>query len=109
MGFDLASETARIDDFRPMHAFLSTQSGFARTITAQRRIGSRIEVLRGCVYTETTPDATNVTEITERDAWWDVVITHFGLDYHDLPADERETLWRQTLDRHRAWRAGEGD
>ena len=64
-GFDLASETARIDDFGAMHAFLSTQSGFARTITAQRRIGSRIEVLRGCVYTETTPDATNVTEITE--------------------------------------------
>lgn len=108
-GFDLASETARIDDFGAMHAFLSTQSGFARTITAQRRIGCRIEVLRGCVYTETTPDATNVTEITEHDAWWDVVITHFGLDYHDLPADERETLWRQTLDRHRAWRAGQDD
>lgn len=108
-GFDLASETARIDDFGAMHAFLSTQSGFARTITAQRRIGCRIEVLRGCVYTETTPDATNVTEITEHDAWWDVVITHFGLDYHDLPADERETLWRQTLDRHRAWRARQDD
>ena len=108
-GFDLASETARIDDFGAMHAFLSTQSGFARTITAQRRIGCRIEVLRGCVYTETTPDAMHVTEITERDAWWDVVITHFGLDYHDLPADERQTLWRQTLDRHRAWRAGQDD
>ena len=90
-------------------AFLSTQSGFARTVTAQRRIGSRIEALRGCVYTETTPEGTNVTELTERDAWWDVVITHFGLDYHDLPADERETLWRQTLDRHRAWRAGQDD
>lgn len=108
-GFDLASETARIDDFGAMHAFLSTQSGFARTVTAQRRIGSCIQVLRGCVYTETTPEATSVTEITERDAWWDIVITHFGLDYHDLPADERETLWRQTLDRHRAWRAGKDD
>jgi len=108
-GFDLASETARIDDFGAMHAFLSTQSGFARTITAQRRIGGRIEVLRGCVYTETAPEATNVTEITELDAWWDVVITRFGLDYRDLPADERKTLWRQTLDRHRAWRAGQND
>jgi arylamine N-acetyltransferase len=54
-GFDLASETARIDDFEAMHVFLSTQSGFARTVTAQRRIGRRIEALRGCVYTETTP------------------------------------------------------
>lgn len=108
-GFDLASETARMEDFRAMHAFLSTQSGFARTITAQRRTGSRIEALRGCVYTETTPEGTNVTEIVERDAWWDVVITHFGLGYHDLPADERDALWRQTLDRHRTWRAAQDD
>jgi arylamine N-acetyltransferase len=108
-GFDVASETARIDDFEVMHGFLSTQSGFARTVTAQRRIGRRTEALRGCVYTETTPEATNVTEITERDAWWDVVITHFGLGYGDLPADERGTLWRQTLERHRAWRAGQDD
>jgi hypothetical protein len=50
-----------------------------------------------------------VTEITEHDAWWDVVITHFGLDYRDLPADERKRLWLQTLDRHRAWRAGQDD
>ena len=92
-----------------MHAFLSTQSGFARTITAQRRTGSRIEALRGCVYTETTPEGTNVTEIVERDAWWDVVITHFGLGYHDLPADERDALWRHTLDRHRTWRAAQDD
>jgi arylamine N-acetyltransferase len=108
-GFDLASEPARIDDFEPMHAFLSTQSGFARTVTAQRRIGRRIEALRGCVYTETTPEATVVTEITECDAWWDVLVTHFGLGYGDLPADERETLWRQTLERHRAWRGGQDD
>lgn len=108
-GFDLASETARVADFGAMHAFLSTQSGFARTVTVQRRIGNRIEALRGCVYTESTSDATNVTEITESDAWWDIVITHFGLAYGDLPAGERETLWRQTLDRHRAWRAGQDD
>ena len=72
-----------------MHAFLSTQSGFARTVTAQRRIGRRIEALRGCVYTETTPEVTSVTEITERDAWWDVVVSDFGLVYGDLPAVER--------------------
>jgi arylamine N-acetyltransferase len=89
--------TGPIDDFRAMHAFLSTQSGFARTVTAQRR-GS--EPHRGParlrLHGDHSADATNVTEITERDVWWDVVITHFGLDYRDLPADERETLWRTT-------------
>jgi hypothetical protein len=25
----------------------------------------------------------------------------------DRPRDERETLWRQALERHRAWQAGQ--
>jgi hypothetical protein len=38
-----------------------------------------------------------------------VVVTHFGLGYGDLQADVRETLWRQALERHRAWQAGRDD
>jgi hypothetical protein len=57
------------------------------------------------VYTEATLDATTVTEITDGDAWWDVVITHFGLDYHDVPADARQTLWSRTSEAHHVWRA----
>jgi arylamine N-acetyltransferase len=104
-GFDVAAQPAAMDAFGTMHAFLSTESGFARTVTVQRRIGNRVEALRGCVYKETTTEATSVTEITEPAAWWDVVISHFGLDYHDLPADEREMLWRRVLDEHHVWRA----
>ena len=107
-GFDAAAHPARIDDFRAMHAFLSTESGFARTVTVQRRVGRRLEILRGCIYRETTPETDSVTEITEPDAWWDVVITHFGLDYDDIPADERDLLWRHVLDGHRRWRAEHG-
>lgn len=104
-GFDVAVEAAEMADFAAMHAFLSTESGFARTITVQRRIGSTVEVLRGCVYTETTVDASTVSEVTDPDAWWDLVVTHFGLGYHDVPVEEREALWRRTLEAHRVWRA----
>jgi arylamine N-acetyltransferase len=104
-GFDVAIEPAGMGEFAAMHAFLSTESGFARTITAQRRVEGRIEVLRGCVYTETTLDTSTVTQVTEPDAWWDLVVTHFGLSYDDVPADQRETLWRRTLEAHRVWQA----
>jgi hypothetical protein len=107
-GLDVAVEAAEMADFAAMHAFLSTESGFARTITVQRRIGSTVEVLRGCVYTETTVDASTVTEVTDPDAWWDLVVTHFGLGYHDVPVEEREALWRRTLEAHRVWRAERG-
>ncbi len=104
-GFDVAVAPAGMGDFAAMHAFLSTESGFARTITAQRRVEGRVEVLRGCVYTETTLDDSTVTEVTDPDAWWDIVITHFGLDYDDVPVDERKALWDRTLEAHRVWRA----
>lgn len=107
-GFDVAVEPAGMADFATMHAFLSTESGFARTVTVQRRVEGRIEALRGCVYTERTLDAATVAELTDPDAWWDVVATHFRLDYHDMPAVERETLWHRTLEAHRAWQAERG-
>jgi arylamine N-acetyltransferase len=104
-GFDVLVQPAGMGEFAAMHAFLSTESGFARTVTAQRRVEGRIEVLRGCVYTETTLEASTVAEVTDPDAWWDLVVTHFGLDYRDMPADEREALWRRTLEAHRVWQA----
>lgn len=107
-GFDVAVGIAGMDDFRAMHATLSTESGFARTVTAQRRVADRVEVLRGCLYTETTPDGASTTELAERDAWWDVVTGHFGLAYGDVPTGEREALWRRTLEGHRARQADQG-
>lgn len=108
VGFDVAAGPATIDDFRAMHAALSTESGFTRTVTAQRRVGSRVEVLRGCAFTETTPEGASVVEIVEHLDWWDVLTEHFGLAYADVPHDERHALWERTLADHRAWRAEQG-
>lgn len=108
VGYDVAAGIAAIDDFRAMHQALSTESGFTRTVTVQRKIGSRVEALRGCVLTETTPEATRTTEITDRDAWWDVVIGQFGLSYGDVTAHERQVLWRHALADHERWRAEQG-
>ena len=37
-------------DFVAMHAFLSTETSFATTVTVQRRVGERLEILRGCTH-----------------------------------------------------------
>ena len=104
-GFDMESSNAAIGDFAQMHAYLSTESGFARTVTAQRRVGGRIEILRGCVFTEVTQDKIRTQEITDPADWWTLVIDRFRLAYGDLPRDERAALWRRVLADHETWRA----
>lgn len=105
LGFDLGPKVSSLETFAAEHERLSTDSGFARTVTVQRRTASRIEVLRGCVYTETTPDGVTATEIDDPAAWWDVVISHFGLAYGDVPAAERQALWEHTRAGHEVWKA----
>jgi arylamine N-acetyltransferase len=104
-GFDVEAEPAAIGDFAAMHGVLSTESGFARTVTVQRRVAERVEILRGCVLTTVTPQGMRMTEVTEMDAWWDVVIGHFGLAYGDLPRAERVALWHRVRTDHETWRA----
>ena len=101
----MESGNAAIGDFASMHAYLSTESGFARTVTAQRRVGDRIEILRGCAFTEVTAAETRTREITDPADWWALVIDRFRLAYGDLPRDERAALWQRVLVDHENWKA----
>jgi N-hydroxyarylamine O-acetyltransferase len=103
-GFDVdLRRAAAIADFTSMHAQLSTNSHFTRTVTAQRWSGDRIEILRGCVLTELTSKESRTTDVTESRDWWSVVIDRFGLAYGDLGVDERDRLWASVSDGHRGW------
>jgi arylamine N-acetyltransferase len=104
-GFDVAMRTAAMEDFAEMHAFLSRRSSFATTVTVQRRAGERLEILRGCVYTERSTDGAVTREVEDPADWWGLVLDHFGLSYGDVPSDERSGLWRRVREGHEAWRA----
>lgn len=106
-GFDVESRPAAIGDFEAMHAHLSTQSGFARTVTVQRRLDDRVEILRGCMLSVIAPAETVVTEVTDPDEWWDIVTGHFGLDYGGLDMDERASLWERVQADHEAWKTSQ--
>lgn len=106
-GFDMESGNAAICDFARMHAYLSTESGFARTVTAQRRLGDCIEILRGCVFTEASTAEIRTREITDPAEWWSLLIDRFRLAYDDLAHDERAALWQRVRADHETWKATE--
>jgi arylamine N-acetyltransferase len=105
-GVDVSMGAAAIPDFGEMHAFLSTQTSFATTVAVQRRVGERLEILRGCTYTERSAVGAHSREVAAADEWWDLVLDHFGLAYRDLSAEERASLWRKVRQEHDAWAAG---
>jgi len=102
--FDMAAAPAETDDFLAMHAELST-TRFARVVTAQRRQGSRLELLRGCVYTEVDHGRATAVEVAGAAEWWELVIDGFGLSYGDLTAAGRDDLWRHVRTVHEEWEA----
>jgi N-hydroxyarylamine O-acetyltransferase len=109
VGFDVEMRPAAIVDFAEMHAFLSTRSSFATTVTVQRRAGDRLEILRGCLYTERSAEGSQSRELTDPTEWWELVLDHFGLAYGDLPPEERAALWRRVRDGHESWKAASDD
>ena len=94
-------------DFAAKQLELSTgpTSGFARVATAQRRLAGGAEVLRGCIFTVDDGAHVRQRRIDTADEWWSLVLDHFGLDYRDLTASERNRLWRKVRATHEAWEA----
>ena len=105
--FDMAAERATTDDFAGMHMKLSTdpESGFVRVAVVGRRFGQTLELLRGCVFSETTGADVRARDVDSAEDWWGLVLDRFGLAYGDLAAAERGNLWRKVRATHDAWDA----
>ena len=104
-GFDMDTRAAETAEFAAMHAVLSTDSVFSRLAIAQRRVDGRVEVLRGCVYTELDASGSRARDVKTEGEWWELVLGHFGLAYEDLDSRERASLWRRVAAAHEAWDA----
>ena len=101
-------EPVSIDYFAEHHVRLSTSpdSGFVKTLTAQRRLADHVEILRARTLTrldETGP----VREILERDDWFAAVIHRFGLNLDDVSPSARDALWDRVEVMHDDWMAGQ--
>jgi N-hydroxyarylamine O-acetyltransferase len=105
--FDMAAEPAVTDDFTAMHTKLSTdpESGFVKVAVVGRRVGARLELLRGCVFTETVGSDRNSVDVESADEWWGHVIDRCGLAYGNLEPGERAAVWQKVRATHEAWDA----
>ena len=105
--FDLAPSPAVTADFAAMHTQLSTSpdSGFVRTVAVMRRSGGRVQILRGCIFSERSGDDVSEREIRTSAEWWGIVNDGFGLAYGDVPKRERDELWGRIRRAHDEWNA----
>ncbi|GIF62463.1 arylamine N-acetyltransferase [Asanoa ishikariensis] len=104
VGMDFRTAEAMPADFAAMHVELTTspESGFVRTLTAQRRHVAGADILRG--LTLTTVSATGIArrDVTNREEWWAMLAGLFNLGLDDVTAEERTALWDRVRATHEA-------
>jgi N-hydroxyarylamine O-acetyltransferase len=105
-GMAWRSTVVGIDAFQPMHIRLSTspESGFVRTLSAQRRDSTGVDVLRGLTLRrQGVGESTRTLE--SRAELDDVLCDLFGLDLSDVEPSRIEALWDRTRTAHLDWLA----
>jgi N-hydroxyarylamine O-acetyltransferase len=103
MTFSLAP--AEMLDFLSMHRFLATSpdSPFARTVTAQRRDASGVDIVRGLVLKRLGANPSSV-EFETSTEWFEMLADVFHLPLTDVSAEAKQALWTKSYATHVAWR-----
>jgi arylamine N-acetyltransferase len=94
-----------MDVFAARHLYNSTspESGFARTVTAQRRHATGTTVVRGCVLTQRSDDVVTTRTCESMTEWLDVLEGEFDLAFDDVPSSALRELWASVRTAHEAW------
>lgn len=105
MAFEAAPTT--IDRFaaRNQHLATSPESSFTRTVTAQRRDATGVDVLRGQVLSRVEHERGEGITLDMREDWFDALREVFDLPLDDLDDEGRDRLWSRVHATHEAWLA----
>jgi arylamine N-acetyltransferase len=105
-GMSWRAAPAGMDQFAERHRWLSTspESGFVRTVTAQRRDETGVDIVRGLVLTRTGVGAAT-TDLIQRDHWFAALADVFGLHFATIAPALLDQLWTKVLAEHQAWEA----
>lgn len=100
---DFAPGVVGLDAFAEQHRYLSSDpaSPYVRTVTAQRRDATGVDILRGRVLTRWEGGPPSGREVDEPQ-WWKLLTGRFGLR---LDAADRAPLWANVSARHAEWLA----
>ncbi len=106
-GMNFRSAVATIDDFAPRHQVLSTspESGFVKTVTAQRRQKDCVSALRALTLKTHDSRGTETTFVTNRDDWFALLADQFLLPLDGVDSAAQDRLWASAQASHVAWLA----
>ena len=106
-GMNFRSAVATIDDFAPRHEVLSTSpdSGFVRTVTAQRRQHDRVSALRALTLKTVDTGGAHTTYVTDRDDWFALLADEFYLPLDGVDIAAKDRLWKSASASHEEWAA----
>jgi arylamine N-acetyltransferase len=104
-GVSLVDRPVAMDVFATRHVYNSTspESGFAKTVTAQRRHATGTAVVRGCVLTQHDGDIVTTRTCVSLHEWLDVLEGEFDLAFDDVPRSALAELWASVRTAHEAW------
>ena len=101
-GMSFRSSVASIEDFASRHVHLSTSpdSGFVRTVTAQRRAQQGVSAIRALTHSTLDHSGTTTRVVTNRDEWFALLTDEFLVDLADVDADAADRLWTSACAAH---------
>jgi arylamine N-acetyltransferase len=104
-GVSLVDRPVAMDVFATRHVYNSTspESGFAKTVTAQRRHATGTAVVRGCVLTQHDGDIVTTRTCVSLHEWLDVLEGEFDLAFDDVSRSALAALWASVRTAHEAW------
>jgi N-hydroxyarylamine O-acetyltransferase len=104
-GMNFHASVTHLEAFDARHRRLSTspESGFVRTVTAQRRTGNGVVALRALTLTERSHHGTSTRYVTKRDEWFALLADEFLLPLDGVDGAARDRLWASACASHEAW------
>jgi arylamine N-acetyltransferase len=104
-GVSLVDRPVSLDVFAERHVYNATspESGFAKTVTAQRRHAAGTSVMRGCVLTRRLGGVVETQTCETLPEWLDVLEGEFDLSFDDVPGTALAGLWTSVRRAHDAW------
>ena len=105
VGMNFRSSVTDLGAFEDRHRHLSTspESGFVRTVTAQRRQQHGVTALRALTFTARDRNGTSTRIVTEREEWFELLADEFLLRLGGVGGDARDRLWASARAAHDAW------
>jgi N-hydroxyarylamine O-acetyltransferase len=106
-GMNWRMGAATIGDFAARHQVLSTSpdSGFVKTVTAQRRPQDRLLTLRGLTFKSSDSQRSDTTFVTNRSEWFELLADQFFLAFDGVDDSAKDRLWASAHASHETWLA----